>query len=92
MGESFVINGRNIYIYGESTYFLRPWVLRPFIPKLAFINEMSSLKVLVENKYRDLKQLWCSKDYPRRLKVRAVPIGILYRASAIMLNRQTCIY
>lgn len=98
MEGSLVIDGIQYYIYGDSAYLLRPWMQRPFVREFAtnaqllFNTEMSSLRVLVEHNYRDLKQLWTSQDYARNLKVRQAPIGLLYQASAIMLNFRTCLY
>lgn len=98
LSNTLTIDGRQYYIFGDSAYLLRPWMMRPFIREFAtadqllFNTQMSSLRVLVEHNYRDLKQFWTSQDYSRQLKVRAAPIGLLYRASAIMLNFRTCLY
>lgn len=98
MSESFNVDGRQFYIYGDSAYLLRPWMQRPFLtafaslPELRFNADMSSLRVLVEHNYRDLKQFWCSQDFARNLKVRLSPVGLLYKSSAIMLNLRTCLY
>ena len=98
MQNAFVIDGTQYYIYGDSAYLLRPWMQRPFVREFAtpaqleFNTAMSALRILVEHNYRDLKQWWCSQDYARNLKVRQAPIGILYQASTIMLNFNTCLY
>lgn len=98
MEDVLLINGRQYYIYGDSAYLLWPWMVRQFmrelatLEKLLFNTEMISLRIIVEHNYRDLKQLWTLQDYVQNLKVCQAHIGILYRASAIMLNFHTCVY
>lgn len=98
MSDMCNIDGRQYYVYGDSAYLLRPYMQRPFLngfataEQLAFNAEMSSLRVLVEHNYRDLKQMWSSQDSSRQLKVRLAPIGLLYKSSAILLNFRTCLY
>lgn len=98
MSDSFNIEGRQYYVYGDSAYLIRPYMQRPFLngfataEQVAFNSEMSSLRVLVEHNYRDLKQMWTSQDFARQLKVRLAPIGLLYKSSAILLNVRTCLY
>lgn len=88
---------RQFYIFGDQAYLLRPWMMRPFIGNLTALQElqnaqMSSIRVSVEHNYKDLKQLWVSQDFARNLKVRQAPIGLLYKASALLLNFRTCAY
>lgn len=85
--------------YGDSAYLLRPgmvWsLIREFTStgKLEFNSVMSSIPLLVEQKYcGDLKDHWKSQDYHRNLKVRQSSIDLLYKASKSMLNFYTCIY
>lgn len=71
---------------------------RPFVRELASAEhagsnaEMSSLCVSVEQKYRDVKQMWSSQDCDRKLKVRQAPIGLLYQSAVILLNFTKLIY
>lgn len=53
---------------------------------------MSSVRVSVEHTYKDLKQIWTSQDFSRKLKVREAPISILYVFSAILWNFRICFY
>lgn len=97
--ENFLhIDGVQFYIFGDSAYLLRPWMQRPFFRELATLDEklfntaMSSVRVAVEHNYKDLKQYWVSQDFARNLRVKKAPIALLYRASAILLNFQSCLY
>ena len=49
------------------------------------------MRVSVEWSYKDLKQLWSLNDYARALKVLQAPIGLIYKASALLLNFKTCL-
>lgn len=96
--NSLLIEGNWYYIYGHAAYLMRPWMLRPYIYGLVtplqrmFNRKMSGLSVSVEHNYKDLKQYWTSQDFSRKLKARKVPISLLYKASALMLNFRVCLY
>ena len=96
--ECLYIDGEWYYIYGDSAYLLRPWMQRPFTRGICsdgesdFNTRMSEVRVSVEQNYKDLKQLWCSQDFARRLKVRHAPIGLLYKMSALLTNFRVCLY
>lgn len=57
-----IINGTQFYIDGVSAYIIRPFIILPCIQYIATsgllsINtSLSSLRVLVDHNYRDLKQ------------------------------------
>lgn len=97
-GESLFIDGEWYYIYGDSAYLLRPWLLRPFTrgvcsgPEAVFNTRMSEARVCVEQNYKDVKQLWCSQDFARRMKVRQSPISLLYKMSVLLTNFRVCLY
>lgn len=96
--EALFIDGEWFYVYGDSAYLLRPWMMRPFTRGVCsaeetfFNTRMSEVRVCVEQNYKDLKQLWCSQDFARRLKVRQAPIALLYKMSALLTNFRTCLY
>lgn len=95
--ESLSTPTRQFYIYGDQAYILRPWVMKPFggnvtVEQAAFNAQMSSLRVSVEHTYKDLKQMWTSQDFSRKLKVREAPIGTMYKAAALLWNMRTCAY
>lgn len=88
---------RQYYIYGDRTYLIRPWMMRPYIGNVSVEkglcnDQMSSIRVYVENNYKDVKQFWVSQDFARNLKVRQIPIGLMYKASALLLNMLICAY
>ena len=95
--ESLNTATRKFYIFGDQAYVLRLWLIKPFTgnisPEQAVFNaEMSSLRVAIEHNYKDLKQMWTSQDFARKLKVRQAPIGMLYKAPALLRNLRTCAY
>lgn len=98
LAECLLLGDRQWYIFRDSAYVLRPWMIRLFAKEFATLDElsfnavMSSRRVVVEHSCRDLKQYWCRQDYVRHLKVRAAPFGLLYKASAILLNFRTSLY
>lgn len=94
---NLLVEGRQFYLFGDSAYSLRPWMQRPFIGNCNgeqndFNRRMSAVRVSVEHTYKDLKQQWQSQDYPRNLKVRKSPVGLLYRSAALLWNFRTCFY
>ena len=91
------INDRQFYIYGGAAYMLRPWLQVAYprvgacVERQTFNTCMSAVRVAVEWNYKDLKQLWSFNDFPRGLKVRKSPLGLIYTASALLPNFKTCI-
>lgn len=75
MEDVILINGWQYFKNGDSANLLRRWMLRPFMrefatPNIKLLNiEMSSIRIIVEQKYRDFKQFWKLQDYERNLKV-----------------------
>lgn len=96
--NSLLIDDRQFYLYGDSAYMLRPYIMRPFIgeelseDQVQSNGQMSSLRESVEHNYKDIKQQWVSQDFPRNLKVRQSPISLLYKASAVLWNFRVCAY
>lgn len=93
-----LIDGIQHYVYADSAFTIRPYLQVPFgtvgatLQQVLFNRAMSGVRVAVEWNYKDLKQMWSTNDYSRLLKVRQAPIGLIYKASALMLNLRTCIY
>ena len=91
------INGSQFYIYGDAAYMIRPWLQVAYprtgaTPDRQTLNSnISGVCVAVEWNYKDLKQMWSFNDFPRALKVRQSPLGLIHTASAILLNFKTCI-
>lgn len=98
LSDILQVNGDQFYVYADSAYMLRPYMIVPYcamgasVEQMAFNAAMSSVRVAVEWNYKDLKQVWATNDYARLLKVRKAPVAILYKASALLLNMRTCLY
>lgn len=98
MEDVIIINGRQYNVHRNSVYLLLYWIVRQFgrefetPEKILFNTEMSSLRIIAEHNYRDLKELLTSKDYVQNLYVRQGHIGLIYRAYAIMLNFHAFLY
>ena len=96
--QYLVIDGIQYYIYSDAAFVRTPYLLISFKTEFCTGHEsmfnfiMSGLRVSVEWNYKDLKQLWCRNDFPRMLKVRQLPVGMLYKASALLMNMRTCLY
>lgn len=96
--ECLFIDGDWYYLYGDSAYLLRPWMQRPYTrgvcsaQETAFNTQMSEVRVSVEHNYKDLKQLWNSQDFARKIKVRQSPVALLYKMSALLTNFRVCLY
>ena len=53
---------------------------------------MNTVRTSVEWSYMELKQMFASHDYHRKLKVRAAPVAVTYVLSAVLMNFKTCLY
>lgn len=98
LSQCLFIDGEWFYIYGDAAYLLRPWMQRPYTRGVCsateelFNKKMSEVRVCVEHNYKDLKQLWTSQDFPRKIKIRQTPIAMLYKAAALLTNFRVCLY
>ena len=59
--------------------------------RIAYNVSMSSVRDAAEWSYKDLKQYVSSQDYKRGLKLRQVPISLMYKAAALLLNFKACL-
>lgn len=97
IGEKMCLSGQQLYVFGEIFYIMRPNWQYPFLQEFALLGKqrfsfaMSSVKILVEHNYRDLKQIWCSEDCAKSLRDRHAPIGLLYRDAEILLEFIICV-
>ena len=78
------VDGTQFYLYGDAAYMLRPGLQVTFpragadVEQVDYITRMSAVCVAVEWNYKDLKQLRSFTEFPRALKVRQAPIGLIY--------------
>jgi hypothetical protein len=89
-------NARQFCIYGDGAYLMRPWLQVGFsrhaatTEQLRYNAEMSAARVAVEWNYKDLKAMWSTQDFKRKLKVRQSPVAVLYITSALLWNCKVC--
>lgn len=93
--ESLSIEGEQHYIYGDQAYILRPWMQTAF-PRSScsqiqttYNTSMNAARIAVEWGYKDVKQMWTSQDFGRKLKIRKGPVGLLYVVSVLLRNFKT---
>jgi hypothetical protein len=100
LSQSLTIHGdppRQFCIYGDGAYILRPWLQVGFSPlsatpeQLLYNAEMSAVRVAVEWSYKDVKAMWTTQDFKRKLKVRESPVAVLYIMSALLWNCKVCL-
>jgi hypothetical protein len=51
---------------------------------------MSAFRVAVEWSYKDVKAMWTTQDFKRKLKVRESPVAVLFIMSALLWNCKVC--
>jgi len=92
-----VISGVQYYIYGDAAYMVRPWVQAAFSGVMT--NEQSACnttmavpRTAVEWGLKDVKQTCADLDYPRKLKLREGPVGLLHSTEVFVWNPPCCTY
>lgn len=86
-----------ILCYVDYAFVIRPWMQVGYAQRLAGSYEsmynaaMSSSREAVEWSYKNLKQHFASHGFKRLLKVRKLPIALIYRAKAILSHMKVCI-
>jgi nuclease HARBI1 len=100
LSQCLTIHGdppRQFCIQGDAAYILRQLRLQVgFSPlsatseQLLYNAEMSAVRVAVEWSYKDVKEMWTTKGFKRKLKVRESPVAVLYIMSALLWNCKVC--
>lgn len=96
--DTLEINGVQYFIYGDSAYVLRAWLQTGFDGQdlteegQEFNTAMSELRVAVEWTFKDVKQLFYSLGYKRKLKLRERPVGLQYQFVMLFWNLRCCLY
>lgn len=81
--------------YDDSAYLLRLWMQRPFTRGIwsdgesDFKNRMSEVRIIVEQRCRDLKNYLYSQEFSRRLKIRH---ALLYNMSDLLTSFRSCLH
>jgi len=95
------IGGIQYCIYGDKAYLIRPWMQVAFPAPLGGEadaeedtqnTDMAGLRVSVEWGYKEVKQVFTSLDFKRKLKIREGPVALVYRCTALLWNMRTCLY
>lgn len=95
--EALVVDGTQHYRNGDAAYTVRPWLQAVFTgtmtPEQEDANEtMKVPRAAVEWGYKDVKQTCSFLDYPRRMKLREGPVGLMFCTAALVWNMRCCIY
>ena len=53
---------------------------------------MKALRIVFEWGYKELRQVFASLDYKRKLKLREGPCGLVYQAAVLLWNVRCCLY
>ena len=95
------IGGVQYCIYGDEAYLIRPWMQVAFPTRLegevdaeeeAQNTDMARVRLSVEWRYKEVKQIFTSLDFRRKLKVREGPVALVYRCAALPWSVRTRLY
>lgn len=93
-----LIDGPQYYIFADDKYNIRSKLPVPFpnvaltLQPVEFNRAMSAVPVVVQWNYRDVKLHVASNYYAQLLRVRQVPVAVLYICPAILFNFKVSIY
>lgn len=95
--DVMTVNGKQFIVYGDSGYSWRVYLEVPFAGanlsavQKAFNKAMSAVRISVEWYFKCVKQLWSFVDSKRKLRVRQMPVGLVYQAAVLLTNLHNCI-
>jgi len=97
LADALIVGWEQYYLYGDLAYMMRPRLQTPFEGILspdqdAHNNAMKVPRTTVEWGFKDVKQVCSSLDFPRKLKIREGPVGLLYKTGALVWNLWCCVY
>lgn len=97
LATALLIDGQRYYIYGDTAYFIRPWLQAAYQGILtpeqeAFNASMKVPRTAVEWGFKDIKQICTTLDYTRKLKVREAPVAQVYKIGVLVWNLRCCAY
>lgn len=93
--RALIINVEQFNLYVDSAFMLRSYLVVPFnaatadAVELQSNSDMSEVRMAVQRNFKDLKHKWSANDFKRLLQVQKVSIGLMYRASDLLLNIAT---
>jgi len=91
LADALIVGGEQYYLYADVAHMMRPWLQTAFEGILspdqdAHSNAMKVPRTAVEWGFKDVKQVCSSLDFPRKLKIREGPVGLLYKTGALVRN------
>jgi len=94
--DAMPVNGEH-YLYADAAFMLRPLLQMAFegliTPDQAAHNaSMKVPRTSVEWGYKDVKQMCSFFDFPRQMKLRETPVGLLYKSGALFWNLRCYAY
>jgi len=97
LAGALIVGGEQYYLYGDVAYMMRPWLQTPFEgilspDEVAHNDALKVPRAAVEWGFKDVKQVCSSLDFPRKLKIREGPVGLLYKTGALVWNLRCCAY
>ena len=97
LSSGLVVNGNQSKLYGDAAHVIRPWLQAAFSGLTTPEQEECNGRIKVprtafEWGFKDEKQTCSTLDYPRRMKVGEIPVGLLYRTAALGWNLGCCAY
>lgn len=96
--DSLLINNTQYYVYADSAYVLRPYMMVGFRhpnisdEEVQFNRRMSSARITVEWAFKEVKMYFSHLDYPRKMRVGKSPFGLWYFCACVLTNFHTCVY
>lgn len=75
-----LIDGVQLYIFGDCAYLVRLWMQRPYysdfaaLENLVFKTARCQARVVVEQNYENPIQYWTSQDFSRSLSLKVAYI------------------
>ena len=98
LSQVYGADGRQLAIYGDQAYPLRPWLYTPFggdcltDEQEQFNAAMSPLRTAVEWGFAKLSTYFAFVNFYANLKIRLQPIGHYFQTATLLANCHTCCY
>lgn len=96
--SSLQIYGNQYYMYADSAYPLRPYLIVGFSgsqldnDERSFNTAMSKVRISVEWAFKDVRKYFTHLDMSRKMTVAISPVGLWFFSACILCNFRTCFY
>jgi nuclease HARBI1 len=97
LGQLLLIDGVPHYLYGDSGYELRPYLLTPFegavltSDEALFNKRMSKVRVSVDWAFKDIQKYFAQVAVPRKMVLLLNSAGAWHLASCLLWNFRSCL-